>query len=286
MNQYIVGASFGLGGIEAVLLDENFTPLEKVARPYIPKLGRESIIAKIDKAVTSLPSFHLASALGVCFSANFDKSGKKIIDSPIEGLKGADVYQMLTKKLNLPVYTHKREFCSILAEQAFGVAKQYQNVVFVEIGRDVGAAFLIGGKIYRGSTNAAGNIADMVVDITREKRHAAGSFGALVSGHGVEALTGKSIYEMLKQSSQNENVSKQILRDLKESLLTGLINMRLLFDPEIFILSGDIIENFSTFKPALIELGVKVEKSKLGKTGPAVGAAIAAYNASKKAKAK
>lgn len=284
MNRYIVGASFGFGGIEAVLLDENFVAVEKVARPFIPKLGRESIIAKIEKAVTSLPSFHLSSALGVCFPATFDKSGKKIIDSPIEGLQGADVYQMLSKKLNMPIYTHRREFCSILAEQAFGVAKQYQNVVLVEIGRDVGAALLISGKIYRGSNNAAGNIADMVVDITREKRHAAGTFGDLVSGHGVEALTGKSIYEMLGKSLQNENVSKQILRDLKESLLTGLTNMKFLFDPEIFILSGDIIDNFSAFKPALVELGVKVEKSKIGRTAPAIGAAIAAYNASKKSR--
>lgn len=260
-------------------MDENFTPLEKVARPFIPRLGRESIIAKIEKAVTSLPNFHLSSALGVCFPANFDHTGKLITSSPIKELEGVNVYQMLTKKLNMPVYTHRREFCSILAEQAFGQAKGLRDVALVEIGRDVGAAFLLGGKIYRGNHGAAGSIRPMVVDITREKRHSAGTFGALVSGEGIEALTGKSIYEILKSHPQGELVSKQILKDLKESLLTGLINIKLLFDPEIFILNGDILENFAAFKPAFAQLGVKVEKSQLGKIAPAMGAAIAAYNA-------
>jgi len=279
MNKYIAGVSYGLGGIEAVLLDGNFATVEKLARPYIPKLGRESIISKIEKTVTSLPNFHQAVAVGVALPAVFDSSGKKVVSSPIKELEGADIYQMLSRKLNLPIFIQRREFCSILAERAFGAAKEFGDIAFVEIGRDVGAAFVVGGKVYRGKHNASGNIREMVLDITREKRHSAGSFGALVSGEGIEALTGRSIYQILKENPQSELVSKQILKDLKESLLTGLVNIKMLFDPEIFILSGDILENFSAFEPSFIELGVKVKKSPLGKIGPAVGAAIAGYNA-------
>jgi hypothetical protein len=65
-------------------------------------------------------------------------------------------------------------------------------------------------------------------------------------------------------------------------LLTGLYNVKLLFDPELFVISGDIVENFALFKTAFADLGVKVVKSSLGKDGPAQGGAIAAYNQARK----
>jgi len=281
-NNLIIGVSVGVGEINAVLCDKNFVILERKSNPLQAKLGKESIVARIQKTVTSLPSFHKAWAIGVSLPAVLDKDGKKIIKSTIEELDGANVYQLLSRKLNLPVFLFRRNFCSLLAEQAFGEMGQAKNAVFVEIGRDTSLSFLIGGKIYRGSTNSAGQISKIIVDITREKRQGVGEFGALISGVGIEALTGKSVYQVLKENPKSELVNQQILRDLKESLLTGLYNVKLLFDPELFVISGDIVENFALFKTAFADLGVRVVKSSLGKDGPAQGGAIAAYNQARK----
>ena len=277
-KRLIVGASLGLGSIEAITADENFDILEQETRPSPAKLGKDSIAARIEKAVTSLPSFHNVYAVGLAIPAVFEDGGKKIIESSIPELEGANLYQLLAKRIDVPFFIYRRNTCALLAEQAFGRAKTAKNAVWVEIGRDISSAFLLGGKIYKGAANNAGEISKMIVDITREKRNSVGEFGALISGEGIEALTGKSVYQILKENPQSTLVNKQILRDLKESLLTGLYNVKVLFDPELFIISGDIVQNFDLFRSSFLDLGVKVEKSELGKTAPALGAALAAYN--------
>ena len=283
MKGLIVGASLGLGGIEAVLADDQFNILERQERPFPGKMGKESYAVKIEKAITSLPGYHKAYAVGFSIPATFEGNGKRIIESSIKELKDANLYQLLSKRITLPIFIFKRNFCALLAEQAFGAAKEAKNAVLVEIGRDIGASILINGKIYRGSHNEAGDIAHLIVDITREKRNSIGEFGGLVQGEGIEALTGKSVYQILKENPNSKLLNQQIVRDLKESLLTGLYNVKLLLDPDLFIISGDILENYSLFKTAFADLGVRTEKSNLGKTAAALGAAIAAYNQSLKA---
>lgn len=287
-KKLIAGVSLGLGGIEAVLTDADFTVLEELSRPLNPKLGKESIASKVEKAARSLARFHQVRAVGVAVPATFapdglpaGRQGKKIATSTIHELEGANLYQLLAKKIEVPIFILRRNFCALLAEQAFGAAKSAKNAVLVEIGLDVGCSFLVGGKIYRGANNAAGQIAEVIVDITREKRNNDGEFGELISGTGIEAIAGKSVYQILKDSPREGVVTKQILRDLKESLLTGLYNVKLLFDPEMFIISGDIVENFNLFRSSFADLGVRVLKSELGKSAAALGAAIAAYNQAK-----
>lgn len=277
-NNFLVGVSLGESEIVAVLCDEEFNILDRQVRPISSKLGKESIAMKVEKTITSFANYHLAYAVGVAVPAVFNDGGKIIRKSPIDELIGANMYQILARRIELPLFIMRRNFCSMLAEQAFGQAKGYKTAVIVEIGRDIECAFLINGKIYRGSSNAAGQIAETIVDITREKRSGAGSFGSLVSGEGITALTGKSVYQILKDNPESELVNKQILRDLKDSLLTGLFNIKLMIDPEIFIISGDILENFDLFRGAFLDLGVKVVKSELNRDGAALGAAIAAYN--------
>ncbi|MEO5367108.1 MAG: ROK family protein [Magnetococcus sp. WYHC-3] len=274
----LVGVSLGIEEIVAVLTDENFNIIERETRPLNAKLGRDSIATKIAKTITSLPSFHLGNGVGVAVPAVFGDGGKKVIKSSIKELIGADLFQLLSKRIDLPLFILRRNICALLAEQAFGEAKSIKNAFWVEIGRDISCAFLINGKIYRGSSGATGQISETIVDITREKRNGVGEFGSLISGEGIEALTGKSVYQILKENPNSTLLSKQILRDLKESLLTGLLNIKLLLDPEVFILSGDIVENFRLFRSSFANLDVKIITSELGKESPALGAAIAAYN--------
>jgi len=274
----IIGVSLGFSGMEAILCDGDFNILERQNKEYPGKVGKDSIVVRLAKTITALAEYHRAFAVGIALPATFDKEENKILTSPIEDLEGVNFFQMLSKKIDKPIFTFRRNTSLMLAEQAFGAASSYKNAVLVEIGRDISLAILIGGKIYRGNSVAEGQIAEMIVDITREKRSEAGSFGSLVSGEGIEALTGKSVYEVLKNAPNSEMVSKQIIRDLKESLLTGLYNVKLILDPEAFIICGDILENYALFKPAFENLKVVVKKSELGHTAAALGAVVATYN--------
>jgi glucokinase len=277
-HKYLIGASLGQSGIEAVLCDNNFNIIERKSNPFPANSGKDSLIAKLGKTITSLAEFHNAFAVGVSIPAVFDEENKKIIASPVKDLENVNFYYLLSKKIDKPIFLFRRTLSILLAEQAFGVAKELENAILIEIGRDIGSAMLIGGKIYKGSSSAAGLIGETILDITREKRNENGSFASLVSGEAIESLTGKSVYEVIKNSSSANLVSKQIIRDLKESLLTGFINAKLMFDPEAFIVCGDILENYDLFENAFRDLKVKVKKGEIGTSAASLGAAVAVYN--------
>jgi len=277
-NHLLIGASIGQSGIEAILCDKSFNILEKKTNLYPGQIGKDSLVAKLAKTITSISQYHSAFAVGISVPAVLDSEGKKITNSTIKDLEGVNFYHLLSKKIDKPIFVFRRNLSILLAEQAFGSAKNLNDAVLVEIGRDIGSALLIGGKIYKGSSGAAGLIGDTIVDITREKRNENGSFASLISGEAIESLTGKSVYEILKDSSNTNMVSKQILRDLKESLLTGFVNAKLMLDPEAFVICGDILQNWRLFENSFKDLQVVIKKGEIGTSASALGAAIALYN--------
>ncbi len=277
-DKLLIGASLGVSGIEAIICDRNFNILEKKSAPFPGEIGKDSLISKLTKTITSLSEFHNAFAVGVSVPATFSADQNKIISSTIKDLDGVDIYRLVSKKIDKPVFFFRRSLAIMLAEQAFGAAKDFKDAMLIEIGRDISCSLLIGGKIYKGATNSAGLIGNTIVDITRAKRNGSGSFASLISGEGVALLTGKSVYEMLNSSDGEGLVSKQILRDLKESLLTGFINAKLIFDPEAFIVCGDILENYKLFESSFKDLDVIIKKGEIGSSASALGGAIALYN--------
>lgn len=277
-HKFLIGASIGLTGIEAITSDQNFNILEKKTNAFPGKLGKDSVIAKLAKTITSLAEYHNCFAVGVSIPAVFDASNKVVLSSSIKDLEGADLYKMLSKKIDKPIFFFRRNLSMLLSEQAFGAAKNLNEAVLVEIGSDISCAMLISGKIYKGANGAAGLLEETIVDITREKRNEGGTFATLISGEGIESLTGKSVYEILRDTKDADLVSKQIIRDLKESLLTGFINTKLLLDPQAFIICGEILQNFKLFETSFKDLGVTIKKGEIGNSAPALGAAIALYN--------
>lgn len=277
-SKFLIGASLGLGGIEAILCDNNFNILEKKSNQFPGEIGKDSLVAKLSKTITALAEFHNAFAVGVALPATFDDDGKKITTSTVTDLEGVNIFHLLSKKIDKPIFLFRRNQSILLAEMSFGSAKNFKDAVMIEIGRDIDAAILVGGKIYKGANGAAGLIGETIVDITREKRNEGGSFSSLISGEGIESMTGKSVYEILKNSQDTNLVSKQIIRDLKESLLTGFINVKLLFDPEAFIICGDILENWGLFEHSFRDLKVSVKRGEIGSSAASLGAAIALYN--------
>lgn len=277
-NKFIVGVSLTSKGVQAILTDDSFEVIESASKDFSGNLGKESIAVKVQKTITSLPNFHMAKAVGISLPVVFGSDGKTVVSSSIETLIGANAYQVFAKKIDIPIFLQRRNIALMLAERAFGALKTAKDAVLVEIGRDISSCLLINGKIYKGYFNQAGQIENTIVDITREKRNSAGSFGSLVSGEGITALTGKSVYEILRNNPKSELVSKQIIRDLKESLLTGLLNVKLILDPQLMVISGEILENFKLFESSFSDFGIDVVKSELGEFAACQGSAIATYN--------
>ncbi len=84
--------------------------------------------------------------------------------APNLGIKNYNVKEKLQEKIPFPVIIENDVNLGALGIKKFGVAKKSTNMLAVFIGTGIGGAIFIDGKLYRGSSFAAGEIGHIIVD--------------------------------------------------------------------------------------------------------------------------
>lgn len=278
MKKNYIGIDVSFSGIRVAMLNEAFELTCEEHQKLPAATGKESLAARIQKTFLEIPQGEHISAVGVSLPATYEAGNKKIVSSPLPNLNNVKIYELLADKIKYPLFFFRRNNTALLAEQALGEAVNKKNVVYLEVGKDISASFLINGRVIKGASDRAGEISKLIIDVSKEKNNGLGEFGSLVSGKGIQDLTGKSVYEYLKGAQKNDLTVKQIVRDITEGLLTGMYNLKTILDPELFILNGDILDSYGLFTGAFLDLGVAVRQAKFKQSASAVGAGISAYN--------
>ncbi|MFK4996904.1 ROK family protein [Bacillus sp. N9] len=103
-----------------------------------------------------------------------------VFDAPSLGWKQYPLKQKLEKKLPFPVYIDNDVNVAVLGEKWKGAAKTKENMLLITLGTGVGCGMIINGRLYRGSTFAAGEIGYLVTD----KNAAEGEYESIFSGYG------------------------------------------------------------------------------------------------------
>jgi glucokinase len=85
---------------------------------------------------------------------------KGVINSPpnLPGWDNIPLKDLLTKRFSLPVYVEHDGNAGALAEFYFGAGKGFRNIVFLTMGTGLGAGLILDGRVYRGTTDTAGEL--------------------------------------------------------------------------------------------------------------------------------
>ena len=78
----------------------------------------------------------------------------------LEGLSAEE--QDCTSATSLPITVDNDVNLAALGELWFGVAQNAQNMILITIGAGIGAGIIIDGTLYRGSSEASGEIGHMI----------------------------------------------------------------------------------------------------------------------------
>jgi len=172
----------------------------------------------------------------------------------------------LAEKLGLPVALDNDVTLGALGEGAFGAARGVSNSVSIFVGTGIGAGILIGGEVYRGFNQTAGEIGHMVVEFGGPKCGCGtrGCLEAVASRTAIEreiraAIKGgeKSVIpDLLKKNTSaiksgtlksavdlNDAVTIQVLEKAAQYLGIGVLNIVHLFSPEMVVLGGGVMES-------------------------------------------
>ena len=102
---------------------------------------------------------------------------------------GIHIKERLLEQFKLPVFVEHDGNACALAEFYFGAGRGARNVIYLTLGTGLGAGIILNGKIYRGSTDLAGEVGHIrMAEAGPEEHGKAGSWEGFCSASGMIKL--------------------------------------------------------------------------------------------------
>ena len=298
-NKYIIGIDLGGTNLKIALFDRQFRFKSRELRATGNFSCQESLIAGIAEAILKIikgnklkKSNILGVGLGLPGPIDVEKGLVHFFPN-IPGWMNVPLKKILEKKVGLPVFIDNDANLMCLAEYKLGSAKHAKNAVCLTLGTGVGGGLIIEGKLYRGSSFAAGEIGHMPIN---EKGPACncGGTACLESYIGNRKIAGIikktfkkdiSLEEVSRMAGKNNKKAVKIWEDVAEKLGLALVGVVNLLNPDRIVIGGGVANAgrvlFAKVEETIISRAmvvqakkVKVLKAKLGNDAGMLGAAL------------
>ena len=160
----------------------------------------------------------------------------------------------LRADLSRPVTFENDVNLAAIAEARTGAARGVEDFALLWIGRGVGLAVVLGGRLHRGTAGAAGEIgylpvpgAPLVEDARkRHPRGLTGSFQRMVSAEAVRNLArakgfrAATAADALQAAIGAGEKGEPVLDELARRVALGVVAVCLILDPGLVVLAGDV----------------------------------------------
>src|SRR5512133_1557910 len=162
--------------------------------------------------------------------------------------------ERLTKRYKLPITVDNDVNLAALGEYWYGAGQSIQNMVMIVDGAGIGAGIIIDGTLYRGSTEASGEIGHSIPgrEFLGRSYLDFGSLESVASGTAIitrarEALRSRRdsstldhlrASEVFVSAQRGEKWASAIVRDVVDYLAIAVANLTVSFDPQLIVLGG------------------------------------------------
>lgn len=214
---------------------------------------------------------------------------------------------ILKKKLGLPVFVDNDVNVMALGEVYFGAGKGAVNMLCITLGTGVGGGLILDGKLYRGSSYAAGEFGHVPIsldgpkckcgswacveayagnnyivrDVVRQIRKGQKTLIAKLVGGDLSKITPEIISEAERKG---DRFAKKVWTDVGEKIGIGLAGVVNLLNVEKIVIGGGVAEAgktlFDSIKKTINDRAMKlpaktvrIVKAKLGYDAGLIGAA-------------
>lgn len=234
----------------------------------LPENGAEDVIERLATLLEKIKSeIELEPiALGVVSPGPLSVTSGVVKHAPKLGWYDVPVVELLSKRLDLPVVLENDANAAALGEYRFGSGNGAESLVYITVSTGVGCGIVIGGHIWYGKHESAGELGHLVV-YPDGLLCSCGRRGCLemyasgtAIGRGAKVLAnemGIDPNEMdAKLASQLARAgSKEYLALFDESgraLGLGIAALQQLLDIERIIIGGSVSDSMDLIKPSLV----------------------------------
>lgn len=249
-------------------------------------------------------------ALCFCISGTVDYTAKRsLFCSNIQGWNGVDFQAEFGDYFQMPVYLDSSGHCAAMAERQYGKAKGIDDLLFVSVGTSINTGIIMGGKVLRGVSGAAGEFGHIQLETPNPLRWdcVCGKQNCLEM-HVAFAMLRRRIYGKVKNTIPGWDHSTHITYEMTKKIYdeghpaalevvaeAGAIlghqiaNLANLMNPRMIVLGGGTIYTFPEMvdmvrqqvqqhSMPIISQEVTVERTALGPDAPVLGAALLAIS--------
>lgn len=251
---YIIGIDLGGTNLKIGLSRASCALIEKQVLSTTSFADKSALIEAICGAVNGIIRSHGISVsavrgVGLGLPGPIDTSRGMVHYFPnIPGWREVKLRDILRKKLRIPVFIDNDANLMALAEFSAGAARGSRNAVCITLGTGVGGGLIIDGRLFRGSTFAAGEAGHMPVSFDGP-RCGCGAYGCLESYIGNRRIMAKA-REIFGKDMELEELSRMARNGNRKALkiwheagrilggaLAGIVN---LLNPDTIVIGGGV----------------------------------------------
>jgi glucokinase-like ROK family protein len=230
--------------------------------PYQPEQIAEIIQDKLGKLLQEYDIQRSAIVgIGMALPGMIDGEMGTVNAAVNLGWSNIPLKKIIEKKLKIPVSIENVGKAKIATETIWGTGVDCNNIVLIEIGSGIGGGAVIDGHLLKGATYSAAEIGhtSLVYDGPTCQCGLQGCWEVLCSGPAIRnriksyrnnhprvltQLNQKSnLRDLQKAAKTGDQLALGVIKETAGFMARGFANVIWNFDPEMFILTGYVVEN-------------------------------------------
>jgi len=315
-TEFIVGVDLGGTKILSGLFTPALKSLGKVKLSTKAERGPDAVLDRIARCVRDVVDecdldLKNCKGIGIGAPGAVDFDNGRVIFAPNLGWKDVPVKKELEKRLDVPVFLENDCNVCTLGVHERELGGKPRHLIGIFIGTGIGGGIILDGKLFSGANHTAGEIGHMVLQVDGEKCACGnkGCFEALASRTAIfnriqaavkdgqktlltEMLGDK--FENLKSGDLRKAIRRgdkfveEAIEEAAEYIGIAVGNLVNLFNPEIVVLGGGVIDALEdemfkiitrtalTYAMPGSDKDLKIIPTKLGNDAGITGAAVLA----------
>ena len=271
--RYLLGVDIGGTNIVVGAVAEDGSRVLGVrSEPTRPEEGADAVIARIgrlcrdtigDAAAAGVPAKKIAG-VGIGSPGPLDRKQGMVLITPNLGWRDFPLRQRVSEALDgLPAQLDNDANCAVYGEWWLGAGRGARYLIGLTIGTGIGGGIVVDGRLYHGTSDAAGEFGHTTVNTTG-RRCKCGNYGCLeayASGpaiaaravEGIEAgatsklaqytggdlarITAQTVYDA---AHDGDEFAREVVRETAQFLGVGVANLVNIFNPDTVVVLGGV----------------------------------------------
>jgi glucokinase-like ROK family protein len=243
---YSIGIDIGVNYVFCILTDLKGTILIEKNRvvsktPYAATM--DIVKEMVQSLMDEMPSSKYGIVgIGVGVPGIVNKLGTVLL-APNLGWKNMNIKKELEDLFHVPVIIENEANAGAFAEQQFGTAQDFQNIIYISAGIGIGVGIILNKELYQGKNGFSGEMGHMIIEMNGKPCNC-GSKGCWEAYASEQALLEKagqhieSLESLMELAETQNEQALNLFEEIGSYLGYGINNIINTFNPDQVIIGN------------------------------------------------